>query len=113
MTGIFGGVITALITPFKDNKVDFVTLGKLIDFQIKGGADALVILGTTGEASTCSEDEKSQILSYAVQKADGRIKIIAGTGSNDTQKAVSATKRAHALGADRQYLSLISLRSWM
>lgn len=100
MTGIFGGVITALITPFKDNKVDFVALGKLIDFQIKGGADALVILGTTGEASTCSEDEKSQILSYAVQKADGRIKIIAGTGSNDTQKAVSATKRAHALGAD-------------
>ena len=100
MTGIFGGVITALITPFKDNKVDFVALGKLSDFQIKGGADALVILGTTGESSTCSEDEKSQILSYAVQKADGRIKIIAGTGSNDTQKAVSATKRAHALGAD-------------
>ncbi len=88
MTGIFGGVITALITPFKDNKVDFVALGKLIDFQIKGGADALVILGTTGEASTCSEDEKSQILSYAVQKADGRIKIIAGTGSKDRKSVV-------------------------
>lgn len=100
MTGIFKGVITALITPFKDDKVNFDALGKLIDYQIDGGADALVILGTTGEASTIPDDEKKEVIAFSVKRANGRIKIIIGTGSNDTQKAVAATKRAEALGAD-------------
>lgn len=100
MTGIFSGVITALITPFKDNKINFDALGKLIDFQIDGGADALVILGTTGEASTITDDEKKEIIAFSVERAKGKIKIIIGAGSNDTQKAVAATKRAQTLGAD-------------
>lgn len=100
MINAFKGVITALITPFKDNKVNFDALGKLIDFQIEGGADALVILGTTGEASTIPEDEKKEVISFSVKRANSRIKIIIGTGSNDTDKAVAATKRAQALGAD-------------
>lgn len=100
MTGIFSGVITALITPFKDNKINFDALKKLIDFQIEGGADALVILGTTGEASTVTDDEKKEIIAFSVERAKGKIKIIIGAGSNDTQKAVAATKRAQALGAD-------------
>ena len=100
MTGIFSGSITALITPFKDGKVNFETLGKLIDFQIEGGTDALVILGTTGEPSTMTETEKEETIVYSVNKASGKIKIIVGVGSNDTQKAVASAQRAEKLGAD-------------
>ena len=100
MTGKFSGVITAMITPFKDGKVNYDTLGKLIDYQIEGGTDALVILGTTGEPSTMTEAEKEETIRYSVKKAAGKIKIIVGCGSNDTSKAVSAAKRAEQLGAD-------------
>ena len=100
MTGIFSGSITALITPFKDGKVNFDALGKLIDYQIGGGTDALVILGTTGEPSTMTEEEKEETIRYSVKKAAGKIRIIAGCGSNDTAKAVSAAARAEKLGAD-------------
>lgn len=100
MTGIFRGVITALITPFKDGKVNFDALGKLIDYQIEGGADALVILGTTGEPSTMTDEEKEETIRYSINKAAGKIKIIAGCGSNDTAKAVAATQRAEKLGTD-------------
>ncbi|MDE7439954.1 MAG: 4-hydroxy-tetrahydrodipicolinate synthase [Clostridia bacterium] len=100
MINCFGGVITAMITPFKDGKVNFDALGKLIGFQIEGGADALVILGTTGEPSTMTEDEKQETIRYAVKKAGKRIKIIVGAGSNDTAKAVAAAVKAEKLGAD-------------
>ena len=100
MTGIFSGSITAMITPFKDGKVNFETLGKLIDYQINGGTDALVILGTTGEPSTMTEAEKEETVLFSVKKAAGKIKIIVGCGSNDTEKAVAAAKRAEKLGAD-------------
>ena len=100
MTGIFSGVITALITPFKGGEVNFDTLGKLIDFQTEGGADGLVILGTTGEPSTMTETEKEEVIRYSIKRADGKIKIIVGCGSNDTLKAVSYAKRAERLGAD-------------
>ena len=100
MTGIFSGSITAMITPFKDGKVNFETLGKLIDYQIEGGTDALVVLGTTGEPSTMTETEKEETIVYSVKKASGKIKIIVGVGSNDTQKAVASAKRAEKLGAD-------------
>ena len=89
-----------MITPFKNGNVNFDALGKLIDFQIEGGADALVILGTTGEPSTMTEEEKEQTIRYAVKKASKRIKIIVGAGSNDTAKAVAAAVRAEKLGAD-------------
>ena len=100
MTGIFSGSITAMITPFKDGKVNFDTLGKLIDFQIDGGTDALVILGTTGEPSTMTESEKERTIRYSVERANGKIKIIVGVGSNDTSKAVASAQRAEKLGAD-------------
>ena len=89
-----------MITPFKDGKVNFDTLGKLIDFQIEGGTDALVILGTTGEPSTMTESEREEIIRYSIERADGKIKIIAGVGSNDTSKAVIYAKTAEKLGAD-------------
>lgn len=100
MTGFCNGILTAMITPFTENGVNFKELGKLIDFQVDGGTDALVILGTTGEPATMTEDEKTEVIKYSVKKAAGRIKIIIGTGSNDTAKAVAASVRAEKLGAD-------------
>lgn len=100
MKNIFSGVITAMITPFIGGKVNFDALGGLIDYQINGGADALVILGTTGEPSTMTESEKEEVILFSIKKAAGRIKIIVGAGSNDTAKAVTAATRAESLGAD-------------
>lgn len=100
MTGFFRGIATAMITPFNKEGVNFDEFGKMIEYQIEGGTDAIVVLGTTGEPATMTEDEKEQTIRYAVKKADGRIKVIIGTGSNDTKKAVSASVRAEKLGAD-------------
>ena len=100
MTGAFSGSITAMITPFKDGKVNLDALGKLIEFQIEGGTDALVILGTTGEPSTMTDSEKEEVIRYSIKKAAKKIKIIVGCGSNDTAKAVAAAERAEKLGAD-------------
>lgn len=100
MTGFCNGILTAMITPFDENGVNFTEFGKMIEYQIDGGTDALVVLGTTGEPATMTEDEKTETVKYAVKKAAGRIKIIVGTGSNDTAKAVAASKRAEELGAD-------------
>lgn len=100
MTGIFCGIITAMITPFKNGKVNFDALGKLIDYQTENGTDALVILGTTGEPSTMTQSEKEETLRFAIKRAAGKTKIIAGVGSNDTAKAVAAAHAAEKLGAD-------------
>lgn len=100
MINFFNGVATAMITPFSKDGVNLVEFGKLIEFQIAGGADAIVILGTTGEPSTMTEDEKTDVIKYSVKKADGRVKIIVGTGSNDTKKTVTASRKAQSLGAD-------------
>lgn len=101
MTGFLSGVITALITPFdSDGNINFTELGRLFEYQIEGGTDAVVILGTTGEPSTMSEDEKTKIIEYAVKNFKNYIKIIVGTGCNDTRKAVAASMRAEALDAD-------------
>ena len=100
MTGFCNGILTAMITPFTENGVNFEEFGKMIEFQISGGADALVVLGTTGEPATMTEEEKTEVIKYAVKKAGGRIKIIVGTGSNDTNKAVANSIRAEKLGAD-------------
>ncbi len=100
MTGFFNGIITAMITPFGKDGVNFDEFGKMIEYQIDGGTDALVVLGTTGEPTTMTEDEKVATIKYAVKKAAGRIKIIIGTGSNDTAKAVAASVRAEKLGAN-------------
>ena len=100
MTGAFSGILTAMITPFDVNGVNLEELGRMIEYQIDGGTDALVVLGTTGEPATMSEDEKEAVIRYSVKKANGRIKIIVGVGSNDTKKAVAASVRAEKLGAD-------------
>ena len=100
MTGFFKGIATAMITPFDENGVNLEEFGKMIEYQIEGGTAALDILGTTGEPATMTETEKEQVITYSVKKAAGRIKIIVGTGSNDTAKAVASSVRAEKLGAD-------------
>lgn len=97
---VFTGVCTALITPFRDGKIDFKALSGLIEFQIGGGVDALLINGTTGESATLTDAEKREIISFAVSEVGGRVPIIAGTGSNDTHKAVELSKFAYDVGAD-------------
>ncbi len=100
MVGFCNGILTAMITPFTENGVNLEEFGKMIEFQIEGGTDALVVLGTTGEPATMTEAEKEEAITYAVKKAAGRIKIIVGTGSNNTAKAVAASVKAEKLGAD-------------
>ncbi len=101
MTGFCSGILTAMITPFDGNdELNLPELGRMIEYQINGGTDAVVILGTTGEPATMTEDEKVRVIKYAVENFKGRIKIIVGTGSNDTKKAVAASVRAESLGAD-------------
>lgn len=97
---VFTGVCTALITPFRDGIIDFEALSGLIEFQIDGGVDALLINGTTGESATLTEAEKREIISFAVSEVGGRVPVIAGTGSNDTKKAVELSKFAYDVGAD-------------
>lgn len=97
---IFKGAATALITPFKDGKVDFVALGSLIDRQIDYGIDALVVCGTTGESCTLSDSEHRAVLDFALKRADRKVPMIAGTGSNDTAHAVEMSKYAAGLGYD-------------
>lgn len=100
MTGFIHGVATAMITPFSKDGVNLDELGKMLEYQIEGGADAVVILGTTGEPSTMTDEEKNEVITYSVRKAAGRIKIVVGAGSNCTAKAVASAKNAEKLGAD-------------
>ena len=97
---VFKGVATALITPLTENGIDFEAFGKLIDWQIEEGINALVVCGTTGEASTLTDDEHRAAISFAVKRANGRVPIIAGTGSNDTAYALELTKHACEAGAN-------------
>ncbi|MHC1549637.1 4-hydroxy-tetrahydrodipicolinate synthase [Phyllobacterium sp. K27] len=96
----FGGLITALVTPFKDNAVDYPALENLVEWQIQSGVDGLVVCGTTGEAPTLHWDERLKIIKACVSKAKGRISIIVGTGTNSTDLTVSHTCSAAACGAD-------------
>lgn len=97
---IFTGVATALITPLNENGVDYDNFGRLIDWQIEQGINALVICGTTGEASTLTDAEHKEAIRFAVERANHRVPIIAGTGGNDTAYAVELTKYACEVGAD-------------
>ena len=97
----FYGVGTALITPFHDDgSIDFDALGRLIDYQIAHHADALVILGTTGEASTLTDEEREAVIRFSVSRVKGRIPVIVGAGSNDTAHAAALARSASSLGAD-------------
>ena len=97
---VFMGAATALITPMNEEGVDYQAFGRLIDWQIEKGIDALVIAGTTGEGSTLSDEEHRQVLRFAAGRIAGRVPMIAGTGSNDTAYAVDLTEYACEIGAD-------------
>lgn len=97
---VFTGSGVAIITPFTDSGIDFKKLEELIEFQIKEGTDALIICGTTGEASTMPDAEHKAAIKFAVEKANKRIPVIAGAGSNDTKHAVNLTQYAESVGAD-------------
>ncbi len=97
---VFKGIATALVTPLTASGVDYDQLGRLIDWQIQEGVNALVICGTTGEASTLTDEEHKAVIGYAVKRAAGRVPIIAGTGSNDTDYAIELTKTACEMGVD-------------
>lgn len=97
---IFKGAATALVTPLTNEGIDYENFGRLIDWQIESGIDALVVAGTTGEGSTLTDEEHRAVISYAVERTAGRVPVIAGTGSNDTDYAVSLTRHACEAGAD-------------
>jgi len=97
---IFTGAATALITPLTENGIDYVQFERLINWQIDSGINALVVAGTTGEASTLSDDEHRDAIAFAVKAAAGRVPIIAGTGSNDLDYAHDLTRCACEAGAD-------------
>ena len=97
---IFRGAATALITPLNAQGIDYAKLGRLIDWQIDAGIDALVICGTTGESSTLTDKEHREAISFAVERTAGRVPVIAGTGSNDTAYAIDLTRFACEAGAD-------------
>ena len=97
---IFTGAATAIVTPLTQQGVDYEQFGRLIDWQIAEGIDAIVVAGTTGEASTLSDDEHKEVIRYCVERVAGRVPVIAGTGSNDTAYAIELTKYAGQVGAD-------------
>lgn len=100
------GAITALITPFKNGRLNYSKMEELIEYQIANSIDGLVVCGTTGESSTLSEDEKKRLIKFTIDKVNGRVPVIAGTGSNDTKKTLKMSKYAEDVGAD--YLLLVS-----
>src|SRR5579863_10577581 len=103
MTGIrdrIKGSLTALITPFKDGKVDEAAFRKLVNWQIAEGSHGLVPCGTTGESPTLSHDEHMRVVEICVQETAGRVPVIAGAGSNSTDEAIALTRHAKEVGAD-------------
>jgi 4-hydroxy-tetrahydrodipicolinate synthase len=98
------GSITALITPFKDGKVDEEAFQAFVEWQIEEGTHALVSCGTTGESPTLSHDEDMRVTALCVEAAAGRVPVIAGTGSNSTDEAIALTRHAKAIGADAALL---------
>ena len=102
---MFRGTYTAIVTPFKKGRIDEDGFRKLIDFQIDNGIDGIVPVGTTGEAATLDYDEHLRVIEIAVQQANGRCKIVAGTGSNSTREAIELTQKAEKLGIDGALLA--------
>src|SRR4051794_24654129 len=96
----FAGVSVAVVTPFKDGQVDWAALNRLVDWHVEQGTDGLVRVGTTGESPTLDHGEHERVIAAVVERAAGRIPVIAGTGSNSTAEAISLTKFARHAGAD-------------
>ncbi|MFQ3578129.1 MAG: 4-hydroxy-tetrahydrodipicolinate synthase [Verrucomicrobiia bacterium] len=96
----FVGTYTALVTPFQDDQVDMEAFERLIERQAEAGVDGIVAVGTTGESPTLSYDEHAEVIRKAVAFSNGRVKVLAGTGSNSTREAIALTREAEAAGAD-------------
>jgi 4-hydroxy-tetrahydrodipicolinate synthase len=97
---MFEGTYTALITPFRDGEVDYPALAKLIERQVEAGIDGLVPCGSTGESATLSHDEHERVIAFTIEKANKRLKVIAGSGSNSTRESIKLTRFAKDNGAD-------------
>ena len=97
---MFKGVITALVTPFRDDRIDEEALRRLVDEQIRAGIDGLVPVGTTGESPTLSSEEHIRVIEIVVQETKKRVPVLAGTGGNATREAIELTQAAKAVGAD-------------
>ena len=97
---VFTGAATAIVTPFNENGVDYEAFGRLIDWQIESGIDAIVVAGTTGEGSTLTDAEHKELIRFCVERVNRRVPVIAGTGSNDIAYAVELSKYACEAGAD-------------
>ncbi|MGE5188823.1 MAG: 4-hydroxy-tetrahydrodipicolinate synthase [Gemmatimonadota bacterium] len=97
---MFHGAIVAIVTPFRNGRVDGPALKKLVEFQIAGGTDGIVPCGTTGESPTLSYEEHERVIDIVVAAAAGRVPVIAGTGSNNTKEAIALTRYAKKAGAD-------------
>ena len=97
---IFKGAATAIITPMTSDGVDYESFGRLIDWQIDSGIDALVVAGTTGEGSTLTDAEHREVIRFSIERTAKRVPVIAGTGSNETDYAMDLTKYAADVGAD-------------
>ena len=101
---VFTGAATAIVTPLTKDGIDYEAFGRLIDWQIEAGIDAIVAVGTTGEGSTLDDAEHKEAIRFAVERVAGRVPVIAGTGSNDVAYAISLTKFACEVGADAMLL---------
>ena len=97
---VFKGMATAMITPMTSTGVDYDTLAKLIDFQLEEGINALVAVGTTGESATLTPEERKEVIRFTIKRVDGRVPVIAGTGTNNTEHVLDFTKSACDNGAD-------------
>ena len=97
---MFRGTFTAVVTPFRNDAIDFAALEKLIEAQIAGGITGIVAVGTTGESPTLTHDEKHEVIERAIKTANGRCQVIAGAGTNSTRDSIEATKFAENAGAD-------------
>ena len=97
---IFTGAATAIITPLDENGINYEKFGRLVDWQIEEGIDAIVVCGTTGESSTLTDEEHKQAIDFVINRVNKRVPVIAGTGSNDTDYAIELTKYACKSGAD-------------
>ena len=97
---MFRGTFTALVTPFREGAIDFAALENLIESQIAAGIDGIIAVGTTGESPTLTHDERKEVIQFAIQTANRRCLVLAGTGSYSTREAIASTEQAEKLGVD-------------
>ena len=97
---VFKGIATAMVTPMTETGVDYDALGRFVEFQIENGINALVAVGTTGESATLSQEERKEVIRFTIERVAGRVPVIAGTGTNNTEHVLDFTRSACSYGAD-------------